>query len=53
MRDSLSRALVSAAKRDPRVLVLTGDHGYSLFDAFRAECGGQFINAGVAEQAIS
>lgn len=52
MRDTLSRALVSAAKRDPRVLVLTGDHGYSLFDTFRAECGGQFVNAGVAEQAM-
>ncbi|HEX6987731.1 MAG TPA: hypothetical protein VF170_20290, partial [Planctomycetaceae bacterium] len=52
MRDTLSRALVAAAKRDPRVLVLTGDHGYALFDAFRAECGGQYVNAGVAEQGM-
>jgi transketolase len=52
MRDMLSQALVDAAKRDPRVLVLTGDHGYSLFDAFRAECGSQYINAGVAEQGM-
>lgn len=52
MRETLSRALVEIATRDPRVLLLTGDHGYSLFDAFRAECGGQYVNAGVAEQGM-
>lgn len=35
---------------DPRVVLLTGDHGYALFDAFRASCPKQYINAGVAEQ---
>src|SRR5690606_32543872 len=50
MRDTLSKALVAAAKRDSKVVVLTGDHGYALFDDFRAECGSQYINAGVAEQ---
>jgi transketolase len=50
MRDAFSNTLVSLAKADPRVLLLTGDHGYSLFDSFRRECPGQYINAGVAEQ---
>lgn len=50
MRNALSRALVEAAREDDRVLLLTGDHGYSLFDDFRRECPSQYINAGVAEQ---
>src|SRR5690348_18249893 len=50
MRDAFSRALVNAARADSRVLLLTGDHGYALFDEFRRHCPGQFVNAGVAEQ---
>jgi transketolase len=41
---------VAAAQADPRVLLLTGDHGYALFDDFRRAAPAQFINAGVAEQ---
>ena len=50
MRDAFSNTLVSLAKADPNVLLLTGDHGYALFDAFRRECPNQYINAGIAEQ---
>ena len=50
MRDALSTALVESANRDERVVVLTGDHGYSLFDEFRAVHADRFINAGIAEQ---
>jgi transketolase len=50
MRDAFSNALVALAKADPNVLLLTGDHGYALFDAFRRECPNQYINAGIAEQ---
>lgn len=50
MRNAFSRALVAAARADERVLLLTGDHGYSLFDDFRRHCAGQYLNAGVAEQ---
>lgn len=35
MRNAFSDALVAAAKSDPKVLLLTGDHGYALFDEFR------------------
>lgn len=50
MRAAFSEALVSIAKADPNVLLLTGDHGYALFDDFRRECPSQYINAGIAEQ---
>lgn len=32
------------------MLLLTGDHGYTLFDEFRKRCSDQYINAGIAEQ---
>jgi transketolase len=50
MRSAFSDALVRLARQDPRVLLLTGDHGYALFDDFRKHCAGQYINAGIAEQ---
>lgn len=50
MRATFSRILTEAAQRDERVLLLTGDHGYALFDEFRKNCPGQYINCGVAEQ---
>lgn len=50
MRDAFSDSLVEIARSDPNVLLLTGDHGYALFDAFRHYCPGQYINAGIAEQ---
>ncbi len=50
MRNAFSDALVARAKADPKVLLLTGDHGYALFDAFRKACPDQYINCGIAEQ---
>jgi transketolase len=50
MRDAFSHVLVDLALADPRVLLLTGDHGYSLFDRFRDRCPTQYLNVGVAEQ---
>lgn len=50
MRNAFSSALVAAAVADDRILLLTGDHGYALFDEFRHRCPGQYINAGIAEQ---
>lgn len=50
MRDAFSNALVRLALADPKVLLLTGDHGYALFDEFRIRCPDQYINAGIAEQ---
>lgn len=50
MRSAFSDALVAAAVSDPKVLLLTGDHGYALFDAFRKARPAQYINCGIAEQ---
>jgi len=50
MRDALSKILVRHGAADSSMIVLTGDHGYALFDSFRSQCPEQFINAGIAEQ---
>jgi transketolase len=50
MREALSRGLVNLAKNNSKVVLLTGDHGYALFDEFRKVCPRQYINAGIAEQ---
>lgn len=50
MREAFSNTLVHLALADPKVLLLTGDHGYALFDEFRKRCPDQYINAGIAEQ---
>lgn len=50
MRAALSEGLVDLARNDQRTILLTGDHGYSLFDHFRSLFPRRFINAGIAEQ---
>ncbi len=50
MRDALSKSLVSIAANNPKVILLTGDHGYALFDSFRKSHPQQYVNAGIAEQ---
>ncbi len=50
MRAAFSDCLVAAARRDSRVMLLTGDHGYALFDSLRRECPAHYFNAGIAEQ---
>jgi transketolase len=50
MRKTFASALVQAAQSDKRLVLLTGDHGYALFDEFRKLCPDQYLNAGVAEQ---
>ena len=52
MRSLLSKLISQSAKQDPKLYVLSGDHGYALFDEVRKECPDQFINAGVSEQAM-
>ncbi len=50
MRTVFANSILAAAQADKKVLLLTGDHGYALFDEFRKVLPGQFINAGIAEQ---
>lgn len=49
MRKAFTDALVEAARSDDRVIFLTGDLGFQVFDPFRQEFGARYVNVGVAE----
>jgi transketolase len=49
MRNAFIRALTTAALQDERIVFLTADLGYKLFDDFARKCPGRFMNVGVAE----
>jgi len=50
MRNTFAKSLLTIAKKDKRVLLLTADLGYSAFEDFIKELPNQFINVGIAEQ---
>lgn len=52
MREVLSQFLANKAEADKNFFVLSGDHGYALFDEIRKRAPNQFINTGVTEQAM-
>lgn len=52
MREILSSFLANKALENKNFFVLSGDHGYALFDEIRRKAPKQFINTGVAEQAM-
>ncbi len=52
MRNAISNFLAHEAKTRNDFYVLTGDHGYALFDKLRIEAPEKFINVGVTEQAM-
>jgi transketolase len=50
MRDRFIQALCELAEVNPRIMLITGDLGFAVFDEYRRRFPSQFINAGVAEQ---
>jgi len=50
MRITFVKTLTEFAKKNPQVILLTGDLGFSVFEDFIQTCPNQFINAGIAEQ---
>lgn len=50
MRDQFVEQLRKRAIADPRIMLITGDLGFGVFDQYRLDCPTQFLNAGVAEQ---
>lgn len=52
MRHAISPLFLESADDDDRFLVLSGDHGYELFDALRSRHPDRFVNVGVAEQSM-
>ena len=49
MRTAFVEELTSLAREDPKVILLTGDLGYTVFEPFQAEFPTRYINCGVAE----
>jgi len=49
MKLAFVNKLIEQAEADPRVMLLTGDLGYQIFDEFAERFGPRFINVGVAE----
>lgn len=50
MRKAFVESLVQAARRDPRIVLLTADLGYAALEPFMEEFPDRFFNVGVAEQ---
>ena len=53
MRNAFIRALTDVAARDERIVFLTGDLGYKLFDDFAQRYPCRFMNVGVAEATMA
>lgn len=49
MRRAFADTLLQLARADDRIIFLTGDLGFQVFDAFRAEFPRRYLNVGVAE----
>lgn len=49
MRKAFSEILMQQAATDPRLMFLTGDLGFGVFDAFKEKYGPRYVNVGVAE----
>ncbi len=52
MRDAFVAELLDLGIADPHIVLLSGDLGFKLFDAFAAACPDRFINTGICEQAM-
>lgn len=50
MRTTFVNTLLKLAKKDKRIILITGDLGFSVFEQYIEELPRQYLNAGVAEQ---
>lgn len=50
MRDAFAQRLKILAEKDPRIILLTGDLGFGVFDEFKKALPDRYLNCGVAEQ---
>lgn len=50
MRNTFIKELIKYAEMDPRIVLITGDLGYSVLEPFQKKFPERFINAGIAEQ---
>ncbi len=52
MRNVLADLLTESAGLEPEFIVLSGDHGYALFDPLLNRYPDQFLNVGISEQSM-
>lgn len=52
MRHEFGKILVDLAEKDENVVVLIGDFGYGVLDAFRKKFPNRFFNFGICEQSM-
>mgnify|MGYP006276268833 FL=1 len=52
MRDAFVKTLLVEARKDPNIILITGDLGFGVLDEFQRELPNQFINSGVNEQTM-
>ena len=53
MRDAFVRVLMREAAQNPRLMLVTGDLGFGVLRPFWETYPDQFVNAGIAEQAMT
>src|SRR3989337_2000833 len=49
MKLAFIKKLTELASIDPRIMLLTGDLGFRIFDEFHVRFGARYVNVGVAE----
>ena len=52
MRKPFLQTLTKLAKKDPKVILIIGDVGFSFIEDFKAKFPNQFLNCGVMEQTM-
>ncbi len=52
MREAFVKTLLEEARKDPNIVLMTGDLGFGVLDNFQKELPNQFINSGVNEQTM-
>lgn len=53
MRIAFVQTLTEMAKRNKKIILLTGDLGFSVFEEYQKSCLHQYFNCGVAEQSMT
>ena len=52
MRKEFGKIIVELAEKDDKIILITGDIGYGIFDEFREKFPDRFYNIGVCEQSM-
>jgi transketolase len=52
MRNAFAETLLEEARKNPNIILITGDLGFGILDKFQNELPNQFINTGVNEQTM-